>query len=295
MSGPGVLIDVALVSRLIAGQFPAWADLPLTPVASAGTDNVIFRLGEAMVVRLPRDADAAEAILKEQVWLSGFVDRLGLDIPAPIGLGEPGEGYPWRWAVCCWVKGSDAVSASIAGDTGSARALGAFLTALRGMDAADGPRAGPANNYRGVALRHLDQRVRDCLIQLEDDINTAEATRVWEAGLSAAHHDAPRVWIHGDLHPGNLVVRDGRLAGVIDFGLMGVGDPAVDLMAGWTVFDADVRETFLEAAGAGSAARARARAWALYAGAVALPFYRNTNPTLAGISRRTLGRVLERP
>ncbi len=290
-----VSIGVDLVSRLVAGRFPAWADLPLTPIASAGTDTVIFRLGEAMAVRLPRDADAAEAIAKEQTWLPRLGDRLPLDHPTPLGLGDPADSYPWRWGVCRWVEGRDAVSMSIADDAGSARALGRFLTALRGADAADGPRAGPANNYRGVALRHLDQRVRECLVQLEDDIDTAQATRVWEAGLSAAIHDCPRVWIHGDLHPGNLVVRGGRLAGVIDFGLMGVGDPAVDLMAGWTVFDADVRETFLEAAGAGTAARARARAWALYAGAIALPFYRNSNPTLAGISRRTLGRVLEEP
>lgn len=290
-----VSIDVDLVSRLVAGRFPAWAGLPLSPVASTGTDNAIFRLGEAMAVRLPRDSEAAEGVVREQAWLPGFVDRLGLDIPAPLGLGEPGEGYPWRWAVCRWVEGRDAVSASIADDAGSARALGGFLTELRGLDAADGPRAGPANNYRGVALRHLDQRVRECLVQLEDDIDTARAMRVWEAGLSATRHDGPRVWIHGDLHPGNLVVREGRLAGVIDFGLMGVGDPATDLMAGWTAFDADAREVFLQAAGLDGAARARARAWALYSGAVALPFYRDSNPTLAGVSRRTLGRVLESP
>lgn len=288
-----VSIDVDLVSRLVAVQFPAWADLPLKPVASTGTDNAIFRLGEAMAVRLPRDPEAAEAIAKEQAWLPGFVGRLGLDIPAPLGLGEPGEGYPWRWAVCRWVEGRDAVNASIADDAGSARALGGFLTALRGVDAANGPRAGAANNYRGVALRHLDLRVRECLAQLEDDIDTALAARVWAAGLSAAIHDGPRVWIHGDLHPGNLVVREGRIAGVIDFGLMGVGDPAADLMAGWTAFDADVREIFLGAAGLNAAARARAKAWALYSGAVALPYYRDSNPTLAGISRQTLGRVLE--
>lgn len=290
-----VSMDVDLVSRLVAGQFPQWTGLPLLAVASTGTDNSIFRLGDTMAVRLPRDADAAEAIAKEQTWLPGLGDRLPLDHPKPLGLGGPAAGYPWRWSVCRWVEGRDAVSMSIANDAGSAQALGSFLTALRGVDAADGPRAGPANNYRGVALRHLDQRIRECLVQLEDDIDTAQATGVWEAGLSAPIHDGPRVWIHGDLHPGNLVVREGRLSGVIDFGLMGVGDPAADLMAGWTVFDADVREVFLEAAGLDAAARARAKAWALYSGAVALPFYRDSNPTLAGISRRSLGRVLEGP
>lgn len=288
-------LDVGLVSRLIARQFPQWADLTLRPVASTGTDNAIFRLGEALAVRLPRDAEAAAAIAKEQTWLPGFADRLPLDIPAAMGLGEPAEGHGWCWGICRWVEGRDAADGSIADDAGSAAALGRFLTALRRVDPAVGPRAGPLNNYRGVALRHLDQRVRGCLAQLAGDIDTVLAAEVWEAGLAANVHEGPRVWIHGDLHPGNLVARDGLLAGVIDFGLLGVGDPAADLMAGWTVFSASVRGAFLEEAGADPAARLRARAWALYSGVVALPFYRERNPTLAGISRRTLGRVLDGP
>ncbi len=237
-------LDVALVSRLIAGQFPQWADLPLRPMASTGTDNAIFRLGETLAVRLPRDAEAAAAIAKEQTWLPRLSERLELAIPEPLGLGEPAEGYPWRWGICRWIEGRDAVSAPIADDAESAAALGRFLTTLRQVDPAEGPRAGPLNNYRGVVLRHLDQRVRGCLAQLAGDIDTVLAAEVWEAGLAAIVHEGPRVWMHGDLHPGNLVVRGGHLAGVIDFGLLGVGDPAADLMAGWTVFSASVRDTF---------------------------------------------------
>lgn len=288
----GAPLDVDLVSRLVAGQFPQWKGLSIRSVASTGTDNAIFRLGDAMTVRLPRDADAAEAITKEQTWLPRLCDGLPLDLPTPLGQGEPASDYPWRWGICRWVEGRDAVTASIADDAGSARALGGFLKALQCIDPTDGPRAGAANNYRGVALRHLDQRVIGCLAQLKNDIDTARAARVWENGLAGPVHEGPRLWLHGDLHPGNLVVRKGRLAGLIDFGLMGVGDPAADLMAAWTVFGADAREAFLEAAGADPAARMRARAWALYSGVVALPFYRDLNPILAGISRRTLAEAL---
>lgn len=292
MSGTGVSIDLALVSRLIAGQFPEWADLPVRPVATAGTDNALFRLGEELVVRLPRADWAAGMVAKEQRWLPRFSGRLPLDYPEPMGLGAPALGYPWTWGVYQWLEGRDALADPVTDDIASARSLAGFLARLRGVDTLGGPAAGEANNYRGVALRRLDRRVREALAQLEADIDTSAAARVWGAALEAGVWDQPEVWVHGDLLPGNLLVRNGGLAGVLDFGTLGVGDPAVDLMTAWTVFGGGAREAFIEAADMDEAAWRRARGWALYSAAVALPYYRERNPVLAGISRRTLGEVL---
>jgi aminoglycoside phosphotransferase (APT) family kinase protein len=293
MSGPGVSIDVALVSRLIAGQFPEWADLPLRSVESSGADNALFRLGEELVVRLPRVDWAAGMVAKEQRWLPRFSGRLPLDHPEPMGLGEPASGYPWTWGVYRWLKGRDALADPVTDDAASARSLAGFLARMRGVDTLGGPAAGEANNYRGVALRQLDRRVRESLAQLEADIDTALAARIWNDALEAGAEDPPGLWVHGDLHPGNLLVRNGTLAGVLDFGSLGVGDPAVDLMAAWTVFEGGGREAFVEATDMDREAWRRARGWALYGAVIALPYYRERNPVLAAISRRTLGEVLE--
>jgi aminoglycoside phosphotransferase (APT) family kinase protein len=206
------------------------------------------------------------------------------------GLGEPAEGYPWHWGVYQWLEGRDALAESVTDSIGAARALAGFVRAMQAVDTLGGPVAGRDNNYRGVALHRLDARVRESLAQLEADIDTAAAARLWEDAVDAPQ--APAVWIHGDLLPGNLLVRDGRLAGVIDFGLLGVGDPSADLMAAWTTFGGEARAAFIEAAGADGAAWRRARGWAFYGAAVALPYYRDINPVLARISRRTLEELL---
>ncbi|MBP7703977.1 MAG: aminoglycoside phosphotransferase family protein [Caulobacter sp.] len=292
MDGPGIEIDVDLVRRLVAGSFPEWADLSVTAVSSIGTDNAIFRLGEELSVRLPRVARAAETTAKEQRWLPRFDGRLPLPIPMAMGLGEPGEGYPWAWGVALWIEGRDASAEPIPNGSDPAIALADFLAALQRVDPLGGPSAGEHNNWRGVALKHLDARVRHCLDELTADIDTAAALAIWQDALAAPPHDRAPVWIHGDLHPGNLVVRDQGLAGVIDFGLLALGDPAVDLMAAWTVFDVDARASFLHRLAADEALVRRARGWALYSGAVALPYYRDSNPALAAISRRTLAAVL---
>jgi aminoglycoside phosphotransferase (APT) family kinase protein len=262
-------------------------------VASAGTDNALVRLGEELIVRLPRVDWAAAMVAKEQQWLPRFSGRLPLDFPEPMGLGEPASGYPWTWGVYQWLEGRDALADPVTDDAASARLLAGFLIRLRSVDTLGGPAAGEANNYRGVALRRLDRRVREALAQVEADIDTAAAAGVWQDALDAAEWDQPGVWVHGDLLPGNLLVRNGTLAGVLDFGTLGVGDPAVDLMAAWAVFGGGARDAFIEAAGMDQEAWRRARGWALYGAAVALPYYRERNPVLAAISRRTLGEVLD--
>lgn len=292
MDTPLVEIDVALVSRLLAGQFPDWAGLPLSPVTSAGADNALFRLGNDRVVRLPQVDWAAGYVATEYAWLPRLAPALPMPLPVPLALGAPGDGFPWNWTVCRWLGGRDGVAAPITDQAHAAITLAEFIGALQGIDTTDGPRSGRINNYRGVALARLDTVVRNALAKLTGEIDVAAATAIWEAALAAPVWDRPGVWLHGDLHPGNLLVAEGRLNAVIDFGLMAVGDPACDLMAGWSVLDETSRPWFRTGLAVDDAAWTRGRGWALYASVVALSFYLTSNPTLAAISRRTLAQVL---
>jgi aminoglycoside phosphotransferase (APT) family kinase protein len=285
-------IDVSLVERLIARQFPQWADLPLRPVASGGTDNSLFRLGEDMVVRLPRVDWAAELARTEAAWLPRLGPALPLPTPQPLAVGTPAEGYPWTWTVCRWLEGADAYSRPITDLLHAAEALAGFLKALWAIDTTGGPRSGAGNHFRGVRLTHLDAGVRDSLTQLDGEIDLAATTAAWEQALATPTHPGPRVWLHGDLLPGNLLTRDGRLSAVIDFGLLGVGDPAADLIVAWSVLDAATRPAFRAALGVDDTTWERGRGWAIRNAVGALAFYRHTNPTLTAISRRMLAEAL---
>lgn len=287
-------VDTALVRRLLAAQFPRWAELPVAPVASAGTDNAIFRLGEDKCLRLPRRAAAAGQVEKECRWLPALTP-LTLAVPAPLGLGVPGEGYPWNWAVCSWIEGEAATAARIADPIAAARALAGFIRALQAIDATGGPASGPQNHCRGVPLARMDGRTRLAIGNLAGEIDAGAATAAWAAALAAPAWAGPPVWVHGDLQPGNLLLRQGRLAAVIDFGLLGVGDPACDLLPAWTLLQVDARDVFRAALGPDEATWARGRGWGLYAGVIALDFYRDGNPVLARICRRAIREVLGEP
>ncbi|MBR8639861.1 aminoglycoside phosphotransferase family protein [Streptomyces tuirus] len=280
-------IDVSLVGRLIEGQFPRWAGLPLRRLESSGTENAMFRLGADKVVRLPRHPRAVEAITHELRWLP----RLGPGLPAagpePLGRGEPGEDFPWPWSVYRWLDGRNPVPGELEQPELLAGDLAAYVTALRRIDAAGGP-----TGYRGVPLAARDPFMREALGQLAGRVDTTAVTAVWEEALRAPEHTGPPVWAHGDLMAGNLLVADGRLTGVIDFGTVGVGDPAVDLIGAWCLLPAAVRAGFREAVGAGEAEWARGRGWALSIAVIALPYYWETNPPVAENSRHVIGEVL---
>lgn len=295
MSTPheGPRIDEALVRRLLAAQFPHWADLPLQTVESAGTDNAIYRLGEGLAVRLPKRESAAPQAEREQQWLPKLAGALPLAIPAPIGAGRPDGGYPWAWSVYPWMAGADAATDQVSDLPQAARDLGGFLTALGRIDAAGGPAAGRANSGRGVPLAILDKRVRNDVAALGDEIDGPAVLQAWEEALAAPVHDAPGAWVHGDLHPSNLLVREGRIVGVLDFGLLGVGDPACDLFLAWSFLDTPSREVFREVLKVDQAAWLRGRGWAIFSAIIALAFYLRTNPTLCAMSRRTLAEVLQ--
>jgi aminoglycoside phosphotransferase (APT) family kinase protein len=276
-------VDVSLVGRLLAAQFPQWADLPIEPVHSAGTDNAIYRVGSDMAVRLPRIEGATGQVDKEQQWLPRLAPHLPLAIPVPRALGTPGEGYPWHWSVYQWLEGETATIERIADPGQAARDLAQFVAALQRIDPAGGPPPGAHNSFRGVPLSTRDADTRAAIVTLHGMLDTCAVTAAWHG---------PPVWIHGDLSPLNLLVEWGRFSAVIDFGCLGVGDPACDLQVAWNLFSAQTRDVLRAALAVDDATWARGRGWALSVGLIALPYYQNTNPVLAGIARRAIAEAL---
>ena len=284
--------DVSLVGRLLAAQFPQWADLPIEPVSSAGTDNALYRLGDDMVVRLPRIHWANGQVDKEHRWLPRLARHLPLAIPVPLAKGTPGEGYPWQWSVYRWLEGETATLERIADPRQLAIDLAQFITALNDIDTAGQLPAGSLRSYRGEPLACRDEETRVAIAACDGLLDVELVTEVWEAHLQIPAWSGPPVWIHGDIQPGNLLAIQGRLSAVIDFGTLAIGDPAVDQIVAWNLLPADSRDTFRESLAVDNATWARGRGWALSIGLVALPYYQSTNPVLAGVSRRAIDEVL---
>jgi aminoglycoside phosphotransferase (APT) family kinase protein len=285
-------IDVSLVTRLLTRQFPRWADLPIEPIQSAGTDNAIYRLGDEMCVRLPIMPNAASRVDKEHRWLPRLAPLLSLPISIPLAKGDPDEGYPFRWSVYQWIEGENAAIELIADLVQAARDLAEFIATLQRIDTTDGPPPGSHNFFRGEPLVMRDSETRVAIKALHGLIDTGAATAVWEASVgSPVWSDSP-VWIHGDLQPGNLLAQEGRLSAVIDFGGLGVGDPACDLQVAWNLLSVEARDVFRAELAVDDATWVRGRGWALSCGLIALPYYQETNPVLAGISRRAIDEVL---
>ncbi|ADD44152.1 aminoglycoside phosphotransferase family protein [Stackebrandtia nassauensis] len=285
-------IDVDLVERLIATQFPQWSDLPVTPVRVDGWDNRTYRLGEDKTVRLPTAPGYVPAVAKENTWLPRLAPRLPVPIPVPLGIGEPGEGYPHPWSVRRWLDGETATVERIADLSGFAESVAEFLLALQAVDATDGPIAGAHSFHRGADPAYYDDQTREALARLDGQIDTGAALAVWETALAAKWDGAPR-WFHGDVAGGNLLVRDGKLSAVIDFGTCGVGDPACDLVMAWTFFDGDSRTAFRRAVGQDAAMWARARGWALWKALICLGgIDDNVTPEWLAGHRRVVSAVL---
>lgn len=286
-----VQTDAALVRRLLAGQLPRWADLPIERVASSGTDNAIYRLGADMAVRLPRIHWATGQIEKDQRWLPQLASHLPLAIHAPLAVGEPAEGYPWRWAVYPWLDGENPDPGRLHDLNTAAADLARFIRALQQIDVSGGPPAGKHNFNRGVPLAERDQGVRTAIAALDDTVDTASVTAAWEAALRAPVWDGPPVWLHGDLTAGNLLARGGRLSAVIDFGCLGVGDPAADLIPAWNLFSGESRARFRQEMAVDDATWARGRGCALTA-IGGIPYYQHTNPVIVRNAWHTLNEVL---
>ncbi len=285
-------IDIALVRRLLAAQFPQWADQPIDPVPSAGTNNAIYRLGPDMAVRLPRIEGATGPLEKEHLWVPRLAPHLPLAIPVPLAKGRPGEGYPWSWSVYRWLAGENAEQGCGIDLGQAARDLARFITALHRIDPMNWSAPSPPASSRGVPLSTRDAPVRAAIAELSGMVDTDAVTAAWEAALQAPAWHGPPVWTHGDLLPGNLLVRRGRISAVIDWEGLGVGDPACDLIVGWSFLSSPTREVLRAALPVDEATWARGRGWALSIGLIALPYYQDTNPVFAATARRMITEVL---
>lgn len=284
-------IDAALVRTLVARQFAQWADLPVRAVAEGGWDNRTFHLGDAMSVRLPSAERYVAQVEKEHRWLPALASQLPLPIPAPLAIGRPDGGYPWPWSIYGWIEGDRASRGAISDLTAFAEELADFLVALRRIDASDGPLAGAHNFHRGGSLAVYDGETRQALNDLADELDVSLLTKIWERALGSSWREKP-VWVHGDIAEGNLLVRDGRLSAVIDFGSSGVGDPSSDLVIAWTLFDEPARNAFRARVGLDRQTWERARGWCLWKALITIAEHRHGDREKADTHRRWIDRIV---
>lgn len=283
-------VDDAFVARLVKIQTPHWADLPLRRIASTGTDNTIYRLGETLLVRVPRRPSAVALLSKELDWLPHLQD-LPLDVPKLRFRGSAEPGIAFDFGIFDWMEGQIAIPGHIADWQDAARVLAGFLKALHLKDTNGAPPAGECNSRRGVALRELTDATLPAIEIIADEIDPHRARGLWEAACAAAF-SGPPVWLHGDLKANNLIVRNGMLSGVIDWGLAAVGDPAADYATAWFWVDPAARAAFRDHLEPDDNDWLRAQGWALYGAVIALSYYRGgRNEALCQQSRLTLSRL----
>ncbi|WP_037608400.1 aminoglycoside phosphotransferase family protein [Streptacidiphilus rugosus] len=286
--------DETLVRALLTAQRPEWAGLRLSP-AGAGTDNTMYRLGEDLLVRLPRTAENGRSVRKEQEWLPRLAPRLSLPIPEPVHTGTPTEDFPLVWSVYRWIDGEEAGPDSVADWPAFGADLAAFVTELHAVDLMGATRADGLSWYRGGSLAPCDawvgRALDDCraLVGAELDVDALE--RMWRAGLARPDSPAPRVWLHCDLKPTNLLARDGGLRAVIDFGALSVGSPDAEHAAVWDL-PPQARHAYWDALGLDDATWIRARAWAVAVGVSGVSYYWHTFPAFVAECRSRLTAIL---
>lgn len=280
-------IDAELVGRLVAAQFPGLAELPVSAVQSAGTVNAIYRLGDRLCARLPRVQSWAEDLEKEWQWLPRLAPHLSLQVPEPVAKGRPASWYPFSWAIYRWLDGQPYADELIDDEHQAAEALAQFVTSLRRVD----PVAGAPRGGR-KPLRELDAVTRAAIESARNVIDGDAAAAAWERALAAPAWDETPAWIHADLLRPNLLVNGGRLRAVIDFGSAGVGDPAADVIAAWSVFGHTGRGTFRGALDVDDGTWDRARGLALHQAIMIIPYYPETNPGFVTLAKRTVREVL---
>jgi aminoglycoside phosphotransferase (APT) family kinase protein len=280
-----VEIDEPLVRSLLVEQQPELADLPMRFVGE-GWDNVVVQLGADLMVRLPRRAAAAQLVLNEQRWLPSLAPNLPLPVPTPIFAGVPGGRYPWSWSICPWLPGESAAVAPPADPHAAALTLAAFVVALH----QPAPYDAPGNPFRGVHLQRRAEAVQQRTQSLRDVIPAEQVIAVWDELRSTSQWSGSPMWLHGDLHPSNMLTYVGRLSAIIDFGDITSGDPATDLAVAWMMFEPRDREEFRRAAAIDDDTWRRAAGWALN---LSLAYLTGDDSTsMPAIGRATLSAVL---
>lgn len=286
------MINVDLVVRLINEQFPEWSGLEVRPVQFSGHDNRTFHLGEHMSVRLPSAESYVPQVEKEQIWLPVLRQKLSLPISTPLAKGNPNEEYPWPWSINKWLEGETLSPNNINDLNQLARDLGTFLIELQSIDASGGPLAGAHNFHRGGNIVVYDEESRYAIENNKDTFNEHVLKEIWELALDSKWESDP-VWIHGDIAPGNILVRDGKLSAVIDFGILGVGDPACDAAMAWTFFDNDSRKIFKHVLNMDEGTWNRARGWALWKALITYNGNKNSNTAIAEESYHVINIIVD--
>lgn len=281
-------ISPALARSLVAQQFPHLAGLPIRKLNSAGTENTIFRLGEHLSIRMPRVAAAAKQAEREAIWLPRLANHLSLAIPEPVELGRPTEDFPHHWAICRWLEGENAFIHPVDDLVDSGHRLARFVQSLRNAPIAGDASLVATTSGRGVDLIHRDAATRAAIASCEGLVDTETLDAIWANALATPKWDGPPIWVHGDIHIGNLLTESGRITGVIDWGCLGKGDPACDLTVAWSMLDRASREVFRAELAVDDATWIRGRAWAISVAVIALPYYLKTNPLLVTISRHSI-------
>ncbi|WED44349.1 aminoglycoside phosphotransferase family protein [Legionella cardiaca] len=286
-------IDEYLVNALLVSQCPHWAHLPLKAVASSGTDNALFRLGDNYVVRLPRIEWAPGSIKKnidkENEWLPKIAPFLKKPISEPVFKGCPDKSYPWYWSVTKWNEGHNPSYEKDNEYEFLAKDLACFLNDLHGIKMANGPLS-----RRGIPLKELDKETIKAISELTDEIDIRTVTSLWRELSQIPSWNNEPVWLHGDFLPGNILVQNNRLAAVIDFSDVGIGDPACDLVIAWSLLDSHSRNIFKENLQyIDENTWERGRGWALSIALIMLPYYKISNPVLASLARRMIEHVLK--
>lgn len=294
MPAAEIHLDEALVRALLREQHSDLAALPLIEVGE-GWDNKVFRLGTDLAVRLPRRQSTAGLIEHEQRWLPDLATVLPLPIPAPVRAGRPGVGFPWPWSIVRWFQGHTALAQPPDDLRPVATVLGRFLRALH----QPAPPDAPHNPVRSIPLDARTERLHEHLEQLGDSVQRERVLTVWDRLVVTPRWPGPPMWIHGDLHPGNLLINEGNLAAVLDFGDVASGDPATDFAVMWMLFEPEDREALFSAAGRSRSHEGdeqvwrRARGWALAMGVAVLAHGGEDDP-LAGLAKRTIESALVR-
>jgi aminoglycoside phosphotransferase (APT) family kinase protein len=281
------VVEEREVRELVAEQHP---DLAGDAVGffEEGWDTTLWRLGDDLLVRLPRRELAVAGLLAEQRWLPGLAPRLPLPVPVPVRVGVPGCGFPWRWSIVPFLAGTPALAGPQVDGERAARSLGRFLRALH----TNAPPDAPHSAWRGVPLSARASTYAELVAELGAAIDGAAVERVWARALDAPRGHQPPTWVHGDLHPGNLLIDGGDLVGVLDFNDLTAGDPATDLSSLWLLFEPEHAEVALEAyGGADEALLARASGWVVLFSLLALSIGRDGREDFAAVGRDGLRRV----
>lgn len=287
MHNDEVRIDDQLVTELLTSQFSKWSNLSLSRVSPDGTDHVMFKLGEDMVVRLPRILSASKNLKRESDCLKQLSGKVSMPIPKLIALGKPDKHYPFYWSIGTFLKGNN-LSTHVDIDLFCAtESLACFVNELHDVDTSLG-----VKSRRGVHPKNYSDEVMASIEQLRDCYDISRLKKYWQSIMDTPDWCGPPKWIHGDLHPGNLLVLDKKISAIIDFGLAGIGDPACDLMVAWTLLDTKARAVFKTTVQIDEDSWMRAKGWAFYLGVMGYPYYKLSNPVFAAIAKRSLDEVL---